>query len=81
MFDGWDPVLLQQDAWYPSLADTMAGPYNEPLAQLEMPWDMSMTRTQESSARGQQMMASATLTSKLQSAYSVRVGFACTELC
>lgn len=71
MFEGWDTALLPQDAWYPSLTNGLAGPYNEPIPQIDMGWDITMTRTQESAARGQQLMASAGLAAKLQAAYPV----------
>jgi hypothetical protein len=73
MFEGWDPVFLPQEDWLPSLTESMAGPYNEPIIPVDLPWNMTLTRAQESSARGQELMASVTLASRLQAEYPVRI--------
>lgn len=69
-FDGWSPDLLGFEDWLPKQTDSLAGPYNETLPMLDLPWNVLMV-TKESAARAEELVVSAALIEKLKSSYPV----------
>ena len=62
----WGLNLWQPDPWDALLHDTLAPPFNEPVLELDLPWNVPTPRMQESAERGGESLASAALIAKLQ---------------
>ncbi|ORX35551.1 hypothetical protein BD324DRAFT_657108 [Kockovaella imperatae] len=62
----WGLNIWQPDPWDALLHDTLAPPFNEPALTLDLPWNVSTPRMQESAERGGESLASAALIAKLQ---------------
>ena len=68
----WGLNLWQPDPWDALLHDTLAPPFNEPVLELDLPWNVPTPRMQESAERGGESLASAALIAKLQLSIPVR---------
>lgn len=67
----WGFGLWPPDPWESLLHDTLAPPFNEPVIQMDMPWNILTPRLQESAERGGVSVASTALVARLQIAFPV----------